>query len=257
MTPHEKAVNALNRRLERLQANLRDAKSEATQQFLFQSLVVTLGLSEGLSDYIKAVGEHARRRHGTFKESSAGVGARHSDLLNSGKELLDRLKANPADRTLRKELERAQRNMELIQKNLRREAFAVQRELSLSTAMIDRLADAVRRLCEADQAAGLKRAIKALVGHVRELYGALKANLPATALIDPVSWENSAATAIDQATDFHDAYARAGHQALLALEVMTLAVSNPPPQTAEEATQRANEAVAARVKEITRRFTAT
>ena len=64
MTPHEKAVNAINARLERLQANLREAKVETAQGFLFQSIVVTIAIAEALNDYIKQVGEYARRRHG-------------------------------------------------------------------------------------------------------------------------------------------------------------------------------------------------
>ena len=62
---------------------------------------------------------------------------------------------------------------------------------------------------------------------------------------------------IDQAAGFDDAYARAGYQMVLALELMALGVTENPPRTAEEATQRATESAAARIKAVTARFTAT
>lgn len=257
MTPHEKAANAINRRLERLQANLPTTKSEVAQQFLFQSLVVTLGMSEAMTDYVKTVGEYAQRRHGEFKDTTATVGARHAGLLTTGQELLEQLKANPTDRTLRREIEVAQRAMEAIQKDLRRGAFSLQRELSLSMAMIDRLAETVRRLCEAEQAETLKRALQEFAELAGDLYVALKSALPAKDLVDAAAWEKSALAAVEPATDFHDAYARAGHQAMLALEAMILAVSANPPTTAEEVTRRAGESAAGRLKAITARFTAT
>jgi hypothetical protein len=157
MTAHEKAVDALNRRLERLQANLREARSESAQQFLFQSLVVTLGLSEAMTDYINRVGQYSQRRHGEFKQTTAAEGARHAELLKTGTALLEQLKANPTDRALRNEIELAQKAMTGVTKNLRRGAFALQRELALSMAMIDKLAESVRRICEADQSEALKR----------------------------------------------------------------------------------------------------
>ena len=51
-----------------------------------------------------------------------------------------------------------------------------------------------------------------------------------------------------------NARARAGYQAMLALEVMTLVVASAPPQTPEEAAQRANEAASTRVKAIAARL---
>lgn len=254
MTSHEKAVNAINTRLERLQANLREAHSEAVQQFLFQSLVVTLGMSEALNDYIRTVGHYAQRRHGEFKQASVTVTERHSELLKSGRELLEQFKASPTDRALRKEIERAKKEMEGLQKNLRRDSFAVQRELAFCMAMIDHVADSVRRMCAAEKSEALKRALQELVSHVRELFAALKATLPAKNLVDAAAWEKSAESALEPAADFHDAYARAGHQAMLALEAMTLAVAETPPRTAEEVASRANEAAAARLKTITARF---
>ena len=107
---------------------------------------------------------------------------------------------------------------------------------------------------DAHQPDALKRVIKMVVRNVRELYLAQPA-LPAKDIIDPAAWEKSAVAEIDQATDFHGAYAHAGYQTMLALAVMTLVMSETPPRTAEEATRRANEAVAARVKSITARFT--
>ena len=255
MTPHEKAVTALNARLERLQANLREANAESAQRFLFQSLVVTLGVAEALNDYIKGVGQYARRRHGELKETNEALAAQHAGLLESGRDLLEKLKASPADRGLRREIERAQQAMAAIQKNLRRGANALQRDLAPSLALIDQMAESVRRLGEAEQSDALKRLLKTIVGRVRELYAAQPA-LPAKELVDAAAWEKAAIADIEQAAGFHDAYARAGYQATLALEWMIMAVSENPPRTAEEATQRANEAVSLRLKEITGRLTA-
>lgn len=254
MTPIEKAETALNSRIGRLQANLREAKTETAQRFLFQSIVVCIGIGEALTDYVKAIGQFARGRHGELKQEQATLTAQHADLLKSGNELLERLKANPSDRALRKEIEGLQRNMAAIQKTLRRGANALQRETAPSMAMIDKLAVSIRRLCEADQLDALKRVIKMVVEHVHELYLAQR-TLESKQIIDTPSWEKTAVAEIDQATDFHQAYAHAGYQAILALETMTLAVADTPPRTAEEAIHRASESVAARLKTITARFT--
>ncbi len=120
--------------------------------------------------------------------------------------------------------------------------------------MIDTLALSLRRLAEADQFDALQRVIKLIVGHARELHLAHPA-LPDKHIIDAATWEKSAVSEIDQATDFHEAYARAGSQVMLALDVMTMAVSPTPPQTSEEAIHRAGESVVARIKTITTRFT--
>ena len=72
--------------------------------------------------------------------------------------------------------------------------------------------------------------------------------------IDAAVWEKSAGSEIDQATDFYEAYALAGYQALRVLDVMTMAVSPTLPQTVEETTDRANEPVASRLKAIAVRF---
>lgn len=255
MTPHEKAVNALNRRLERLQADLRDSETESTRRFLFQSIVVTLGLGEALNDYIRMVGDYAKRRHGELKKESETLTAEHDELLRAGKEMLEKFKANPTDRALRKEIEATQRSMEAIQKNVRRSANALQREVAPSIALIDPVCESVRRISEADDSEALKRLIKALLGQVRDLYADHPA-LPAKDIVEVEAWEKSAAAEIDQAIDRYDAYARAGYQAIVGLDMMTLAVSENPPRTAEDATQRANEVVATRVKAIAARFTA-
>jgi hypothetical protein len=196
MSPHEKAVNAINHRLERLQANLRDARTESAQQFLFQSLVVTLGLSETLSDYIRSVGQYAQRRHGAFKQTTATDGARHAALLQSGQEMLAQLKANPSDAALRKEIARAQQEMEAIQKELRRGAFSLQRELALSVALVDKLSESIRRFCEADDAEALRRPLKELIGCTRELYAGLEPTRPLKEIIDTTAWENSAVSVL-------------------------------------------------------------
>ncbi|MES2697722.1 MAG: hypothetical protein V4773_29940 [Verrucomicrobiota bacterium] len=254
MTPIEKAENALNRRIATLQTALRTAESETARQFLLQSLFICIGLGEALTDYVKMIRQYAQGRHGELKQTQETLTARHAEVLKAGNELLERLKANPTDRALRKEIELAQKNMAGIQKTLKRGANALQREVAPSIAMIDTLALSIRRLGEADQIDALKRAIKTIVGHARELYLA-QPTLPAKNIIDAPAWEKSALSQIDEATDSHEAYARAGYQAMLAVEVMTMALSPTPPRTAEEATNRANEAVGTRLKTIMARFT--
>lgn len=255
MTPHEKALTAINARLERLQASLREAKVETTQRFLFQSLVVTLGVAEALNDYIKKIGEYAQRRHAALKQTNAALESEHAGALKSGQALLEKLKAAPTDRAIRKEIERVQQDMAAIQKTLRRGTNALQRELAPSLATIDRMSESVRRLGESDDSDALKRLLKTIVGQVRELY-ATQPDLPAKDVIDAAGWEKSTTAEIDDAAGFHDAYARAGFHAALGLELMTLAVSENPPATRDEAAQRANEAAARRLKEITARLTA-
>lgn len=254
MTPIEKAETALNLRIERIQTSLRETKSEAARQFLFQSLVVCAGIGEALRDYIKAIGQYAQERHGELKQTHDTLTAQHADLLKAGNELLGRFKASPKDRALRKELEQAQKAMESIQKTLRRGANALQREVAPSMGMIDQMALSIRRLGEADAMDALKRVTKEVIDHTRELYRT-QPTLPARDLIDATAWETSAAAEIERAPDFYAAYACAGFQVMRALDLMTLAVSPAPPSTTEEATHRANESVATRLKAITARFT--
>jgi hypothetical protein len=254
MTPTEKAENALNARIAQIQTVLRETKSETAQRLLFQSLVVCIGIGESLTDYVKAIGQYAQARHGELKQEHTTLTAKHAELLKSGNELLERLKADPRDRIVLKEIETTQQSMAAIQKNLRRGANALQREVAPSIAMIDKLALTIRKVAEADQLDALKRATKMVVENARELYQA-HPTLPAKDLIDAASWEKSALAEIDQATDFHEAYARTGYQTMIALEVMTLAVSATPPHTAEEVIGRANDAVGSRLKTITARFT--
>lgn len=253
MSSAEKAINAVNQRIERLQANLREAKTESAQRFLFESVLVTIGIGEALSDYIKMVGAYAQRRHAELKETNAGLAAQHGELLKSGQELLEQFKANPADKALRKALDAAQKSMANIQKTVRRGANALQREIAPGLAMVDRLAQSVRKFVEADQLDALKRGVKAAIGLAHEFYVAQRA-LPLNATIDAATWEKTAAAEIDQAGDFYDAYARTGYQTILVLETMRLALCETPPQTLEETTKRANESVAARIKEIAGRF---
>lgn len=254
MTPHEKAVHALNARLERLQTNLREAQVEAAQRFLLQSVVVAVGLGEALNDFGRGVGQFAQRRHAALKDANERLSAQHAELLKTGQALLEQWKANPKDKALRKEIDRVQQAMETVQKTLRRAANTLQRELAPGLAQIDELAVSVRRFAEAEQGDALKRVLKTLVGQVRTFY-ADQPGLPAKELVEAASWETTALAEIDQAADFYDAVARAGYQALLALELMTLAVAEQPPATREEAAQRASTAVAARVKAITARLT--
>src|SRR5688500_5297321 len=214
MAPIEKAETALNRRIERIQKTLREAESETAQKFLVQALVVSVGIGEALADYVRMIGQYAEGRHSGLKQSHDTLTMQHAGMLKSGQELLERWKANPADRTLRKEIEIVQRNMATVQKTLRRGPNALQREIAPSMAMIDKLANSVRRLSEADELGALKRVTKMAVGHVRELYLA-QPTLESKEIIDAAAWEKSAASEIDQATDYHDAYARAGYQVML------------------------------------------
>lgn len=253
MTPIEKAENALNSRISQLQATLRETQSETAQQFLVQALVVSIGIGEALTHYVRMIGEYAKGRHGELKQTNDALTAQHADLLKEGQALLERLKAAPADAALRKEIEGAQKKMADIQKNLKRGANALQRETAPSIAMIDQLALGVRRLSEAGQIDALQRAIKLILGNAHDLYRA-QPTLPARDIIDAATWEKTAASEIAQATDSHEAFARAGYQAMLALDVMAMAVSSTPPRTTAEALQRANESVATRVKAITARF---
>lgn len=253
MTPIEKAETALNARLERLQANLREATSETARQFLFQSVVVCMGLGEALTNYIRTIGQYAQGRYGELKRGNTALIAQHAELLKSRNDLLELLKASPHDRILRKKIDQAQQAMAAIQKNLRRGADSLQRDLAPSMAMVDKLAVTVRRLGEADEVDALKRVIATIVAHARELYLA-HPGLTAKDIVDAATWEKAGGSEIDQATDFYEAYARAGYQALLALDVMTMAVSSSPPLTAREATRRANESVAAQIKAIAARF---
>lgn len=255
MTLHEKALNAINARLERLQAGLRDAREEPAQRFLLQAIVATVAAAEALNDYVKAVGQHAQRRHAEAKSAHDALGAQHAGLLQSGQELLAQLKANPTDRALRKEIDRVQQSMAAVQKSVRRAANALQRDLAPSLALVDRAAESVRRLGDADDTDDLRRVIKTTLAMVREL-GANQPGLPAKANDDVPAWEKLALAEIDDAAGFPDASARASFHATLALERMALAVSDQPPRSTEEASERARAAVAARLKQITARITA-
>lgn len=255
MTPHEKAVNAINARLERLQANLHAAKVEAAQHFLFQALVVTIAAAEALNDYAAAVGRYAQRRHGELKQANEALAEQHAGWLKSGQELLEKLKANPTDRAIRREIEGVQRNMAGVQKTLRRGANALQRELAPGLALVDEVAASVRRFADADGIEPLRRVLKAVVAQVAELYAA-QPDLRRKAIIDVPAWETSALGELDRAADYYEAYARVGSQLTIALELMALALAENPPATPGEATQRANDAVSARLKEITARIAA-
>ena len=253
MTPIEKAEAALNTRIERLQINLREAKSDAAQRFLFQSLVVCIGVGDALSDYVKMIGQFAQGRHAELKRTHDTLTAQHAELLKSGNELLQLFKANPTDKAIRKDIDAAQQAMATIQKTLRRGANALQRDIAPSMAMIDKIALSVRRFGEADQTDALKRVIKMIVEQARDLYQT-QPSLPTKNIVDAAAWENSANAEIDQAISPAEAYARAGYQVMLALEVMTLAVSPSPPHTTEEAVKSANDSVTKRFRSITARF---
>ena len=253
MNPTEKAEVALNTRLDRIQANLRETSSDTARRFLFQSLVVCVGLGEALTDYVKKIGEYAQARYGQLKQTHTTLTAEHAALLTSGNALLEKLKANPDDRGIRQEIDRAQRDMAAIQKTLRRGADSLQRDLAPSMAMVEELAVTVRRFGEAAERDELKRVIETIVGHVHELYRT-QPDLPSKNLIDTGSWGKSAVGEMEQSTDFYEAYASAGYQVVRAIEVMTLAVSLTPPTTADEISTSANAAVATRLKAIAERL---
>jgi hypothetical protein len=253
MTPMEKAERALNDRIARLQVRLHETPSDTARRHLIQAVVVCVALSEGISDYVRTVQQYAQTRYGELKEEQAALTTRHAGLLDAGKELLEQLKADPADPTVRREIEEAQRAMATIQKTLRKSAETLQREVSPSIRRVDEIAEAVSRLCRAEERNELGRPLRLMISQVQALYRG-HPNLPAKGIIDAQAWEASALASIQEATEFDDAHARAGFQVLVALEVMTLAVSPAPPETAEDATRRANEAVAQRIGRITARL---
>lgn len=253
MTPIEKAEQALNGQIARLQSRLQTANTESARNDLVQAILVWAGVGEAITEYVNTIEQYAKERHGEIKQAQIALTAEHDELLKSGKEMLERLKANPSDRDLRKEIDRVQQKMESIQKSLRRGADTLQREVNPGIRLIDTVADSLRRLCESEDKDGLKRWSKAIGEHPQELYRAHPA-LPSNGVIDPASWEKSAAFAIDESPTFLSAQARAGLQATLALELMIMALSATPPQSNEEATARANAAVAERMKRMTQRL---
>lgn len=253
MNATEKAEVALNSRLDRLQANLRETSSDTARQFLFQSLVICVGLGEALTDYVKQISEFAQTRYSQLKQTQTTLTAEHAALLTSGNELLERLKTNPGDLGILQKIEGAKRDMAAIQKTLRRGADSLQRDLAPSMAMVEELAVTVRRFGEAGERDELKRVLETVVEHVGELYRK-QPDLPAKNLIDTAAWGKSAVSEMEQTSDFYEAYANAGYQLVRAIEVMTLAVSQTPPATADEISARANAAVATRLKTIAERL---
>jgi len=217
--------------------------------------VVCVGLGEALTDYVKTIGAYAQARYAKLKETHTTLTNEHAALLASGTEMLERLKANPSDRDVRNEIERAQRDMAAIQKTLRRGADSLQRDLAPSMAMVDQLALTVRRIGEASEREELKRVLETVVEHVHELYRT-QPDLPSKTLIDTAAWGQSAVSEMEQATDFYEAYASAGYQVVRAIEVMAMAVSETPPTSADEISTRANAAVATRLKTIAERLAA-
>jgi hypothetical protein len=253
MTPIEKAESALNERINQLKANLRETVAEKPRQFLYQSIVVSLGLNEALTVYLSMIGQFARVRYSSIKDSNAALIEQHADLMKSGRGLLEELKANPQDHLLLKRIESAQQQMAAIQKELRRGANALQRELTPSMGAVEKIALSVKRFAEADQRDLLKRSVGEIVENVRELY-LTQPDLPGRLIIDESDWEKSVASEIAESTDFYEAYARAGFRALVALGILSMAVSRNPPATADEALSRATEIVAAQLKTITDRL---
>lgn len=253
MTAHEKAVAAINARLQQLQAELRATDDETKQRHLLQAVFVTIGAVEALTDFIKSVGAFAQRRHAELKERKAALELRHEELLEAGKAQLERLKADLRDQAVRKELERTQALMAAVQKDLKRGANTLQHEVAPGLAMIDQMSDGVRRLADADKSETLKRLLRMVIEKVGEMYSA-QPDLPEKEIVDGELWEKTAGAEVDAAEGFTDAYARTGFQTTLALEYMSMALAETPPATSEEAGQRAQTAVAVRLKEITSRF---
>jgi hypothetical protein len=244
MTPMGKAEAALNGRIAEFQAKLRNAEAEATRRSLVHAVMVLLAIREAVSHYVQAIGDYAKNRFAELKEQQTALTGEHAQLLKSGSEMLERLKANPADREIRKEIERTQRSMEAVQKNLRRGADTFQREIGPSLVLVDKLADSLRRLCESEDQVSLKRATKTLFSDVEEF-----SRVP----VDAAAWYRSAAASIDEGTDFYDANARACFQALLALELITLAISTRP-EAQQNIVETANAAATARVTAVASRL---
>ena len=121
--------------------------------------------------------------------------------------------------------------------------------------IMDKLALSIRRFAEADGLDALNRTGKTIFEHVRELY-AEQPRLESRTIIDETSLEQSALTEISQGTDFYDSFARTGYHVMLAIDLMTLAISETPPRTMEEARSRAQETSNARVNTIAARLSA-
>ena len=254
MTPIEKAERALNHKIEQIQARMAAAGAEKTRPDLVQGLLIWASLGQAITDYVAAINTSAKQRHAELKEKQVALVFEHDNLLRAGQAQLERFKANPEDASIRAELKQTQRNMEAIQKTLRRGAASLQNEVNPSIRILDTLADHVRRLCESEDKIEIKRWTKAIVQQPEALYRAHPA-LPTKGIIDTASWEMSAAAAVDEANDFQEAQDRAAFQSMLVLEIMIMAISANPPQSTEEATERANASVALRTKNLMARLT--
>jgi hypothetical protein len=253
MSPVEKAEGALNDRVAVLQAHLRAAQTAAAQQAFFQALLVCFAVGEALADYVRSVSEYARGRHGEIKQVEQALAAEHLILLQKGTQLLEQLKSNPADKAVRKEIERSKRGMEGLQKKLRRGTYSLRSDLAPSLAAIDKVALTIRRFGEAGDIDGLKEVVKAVVGHAHELYRT-QPGLAARDIVDTAVWGKAALAGVDHATEFQEAFARAGYQVLLALDLMRMTLSPTPPKATEEAIRHATEAIAERLKATAGRF---
>jgi hypothetical protein len=253
MTSIERAERALNLKIEQMQARIQGASGDKPRPDLVQGLLIWAGLGDAITEYVAAISNYAKGRHAELKAKQVTLVAEHDGLLKIGQEQLERLKAHPADPAIRKEIKQTQRSMEAIQKTLRRGAASLQNEVNPSVRIFDTIADHVRRLCESEDKAEIKRWTKAIVQQPEALYRAHPA-LPSKGVIDTASWEKSASIAIDEASDFQEAQSRAGFQAMIALEVMIMALSPTPPESTEEATTRANAAAAARTKKLMARL---
>jgi len=253
MTPIEKAERALNLKIEQMQTRIQAAGSDKPRPDLVQGLIIWVSLGETITEYVAAISSYAKLRHAELKEKQLNLVAEHESLLKSGQKQLERLKLDPSNREIQKEIKQTQRSMETVQKTLRRGAASLQNEVNPSIRIFDTLADHVRRLCESEDKTEIKRWTKAIVQQPEELYRT-HPTLPTKGIIDTPTWEKSASNAIDESTDFLEAQARAGFQAMLALEIMIMALSPTPPETTEAATERANAAVASRTKKLMTRL---
>jgi hypothetical protein len=95
--------------------------------------------------------------------------------------------------------------------------------------------------------------VRTWVAQVQGHYAAASARL-GKHLINAEEWEASALAEIARAAEFHDAYARAGFQLVLALELLALAIAESPPTTSEESIYRAKEMAGARLKAVAARL---
>lgn len=251
----EQAEKALNARIQDFQTKLQAADAGPLRDSLVQAIVVYAGIGEAISAYVQSINQYATARFGELKTAQGTLTTEHAELLKSGHALLEELKLRPTDRALRKEIERTQRKMETLQKTLRRGADALQREISPGVRSLDELAAALRQLAEAEDTAKLRRAVHSMLAVARDRYHS--GDHPPGNGVSPVAaWERGAVEAVENATNFYAAHARAGTHAILVTELLSAAMRVTPPETLDAGLQEAHAAVARRLAAVAERFRA-